>query len=247
MCRLIEIQKAVSKLSTSDGRVEYEIRADDSNLESDLSSAQNKVINSEKETSSKRETIEKSTSTTLKKEKDEVADYHEQQNDEMVNDDKECANQRESIASDTGDKVAAIATTTATLVVTSFAAIGAAAAAVGIVAVTSAVSLDSAMNTYIAKTGASIDETERYQTVLEDIYLNNYGESFEDIATSMATVTQVLGEMDDASLQNITESAFALRDTFEYDVTEFVRASKAMMDNFGISGEEAMNLIAVGA
>lgn len=63
----------------------------------------------------------------------------------------------------------------------------------------------------------------------------------------MAEVTKTLGDMDDASLQEITESAFALRDTFEYDISESARAAKAMMDNFGVSGDKAMSLIAAGA
>ncbi len=63
----------------------------------------------------------------------------------------------------------------------------------------------------------------------------------------MATVTQNLGEMSDEQLQSITESAFALRDTFEYDISESTRAAKAMMDNFGVSGDEAMSMIAAGA
>ena len=55
---------------------------------------------------------------------------------------------------------------------------------------------------------------------MEDIYANNYGESFSDIGQAMAEVTKQLGDMDDASLQNATESAFALRDTFGYDIPE---------------------------
>ena len=82
---------------------------------------------------------------------------------------------------------------------------------------------------------------------MEDIYTNNYGDSFEDIGEAMASITQNLGDLDDASLQNVTESAFALRDTFGYEIPESTRAAKAMMDNFGTSGEEAMNLIAAGA
>lgn len=128
-------------------------------------------------------------------------------------------------------------------------AIGAGAAAVGVgaLAVNAANDMDSAMNTFLATTEKSKEETERYQDVLEDIYANNYGESFEDIASAMASVTQTLGDMDDASLQNVTESAFALRDTFGYEIPESTRAAKAMMDNFGTSGEEAMSLIAAGA
>lgn len=126
-------------------------------------------------------------------------------------------------------------------------AAGTAIAGVSVAAVKSANDIDQAMNQYIASTGKSTEETERYKKVMEDIYTNNYGDSFEDIGEAMASITQNLGDLDDASLQNVTESAFALRDTFGYEIPESTRAAKAMMDNFGTSGEEAMNLIASGA
>ena len=125
--------------------------------------------------------------------------------------------------------------------------IGAAFVGVGAIAVNAADNMKGAMNGFLSETGKSVEETERYQNVLEKIYSNNYGETFEDIASAMASVSKTMGEMDDASLQEITESAFALRDTFEYDITESTRAAKAMVDNFGISGAEAMGLIAAGA
>lgn len=124
---------------------------------------------------------------------------------------------------------------------------GAAVAGAGVVAVGIADDMKSAMNDYLASTGKSKEETERYQGVLEKIYANNYGESFSEIGQAMADVTKQLGDMDDASLQNVTESAFALRDTFGYDIPESTKVAKALVDNFGISGEEAMNLIATGA
>lgn len=107
--------------------------------------------------------------------------------------------------------------------------------------------VDKAMNSFLSSTGYAADETGHFQNVLEKIYANNYGEDFQDIADGMATVTQNLGEMSDEQLQSITESAFALRDTFEYDISESTRAAKAMMDNFGVSGDEAMSMIAAGA
>lgn len=131
----------------------------------------------------------------------------------------------------------------------SVAALGIGAAAVGtsVLAVGAADDMRGAMNQFAAETGASREEMERYQGVLEDVYANNYGESFEDIAGAMADVKKNLGDLNDESLQSVTESAFVLRDTFEYDIQESTRAAKAMMDNFGTSGEEAMNLIASGA
>lgn len=132
---------------------------------------------------------------------------------------------------------------------TAVAAVGAGAAVVGISAAAVGVSkdIDKAMNQLQSSTGASAEETERYQKVLEDVYKNNYGEDFYDIADGISNITKNMGDMDDSSLQNVTESAFALRDTFEYDIQESTRAAKAMIDNFGINGEDAMNKIATGA
>lgn len=120
-------------------------------------------------------------------------------------------------------------------------------AGVGVAAIKSANDVDKAMNQYIASTGKGTEETERYKSVMESIYANNYGDSFEDIGEAMASVSQNLGDLDDSALQSVTESAFALRDTFGYDIPESTRAAKAMVDNFGISGDEAMSLIAAGA
>ena len=138
---------------------------------------------------------------------------------------------------------------TAGLSGTAVAAVGVGAAAIGAgaLAVNAADDMKGAMNDFLASTGKSREETERYQGVLENIYANNYGESFSDIGQAMAEVTKQLGDMDDAELQNVTESAYALRDTFGYEIPESTRAAKAMVDNFGVTGEEAMNLIASGA
>lgn len=128
-----------------------------------------------------------------------------------------------------------------------FAAIGAAAVAVGTQAVKSAVSIDKAMNDIAASTGASAAELEEYEGVLKNIYANNYGESFEDIADAMSVVRQNLGALDAGAMQEVTQNAILLRDTFEYDVAESIRATSALMKNFGVDSETAMNLIATGA
>lgn len=107
--------------------------------------------------------------------------------------------------------------------------------------------LDDAASRLARQTGAATEETEKYRDILEEIYNSGYGESYEDIADSMATVRQNLGEMDDLDLRILTEDALTLRDTFEYDVTESTRAAKAMMDNFGISAKDAFNYIVTGS
>lgn len=94
-----------------------------------------------------------------------------------------------------------------------------------------------------AKTGATSDEMDGLSNTISNIYKSNLGEDWQDIADTVAVAKQNTGLMDE-DLQNISSDALILRDTFDYDVTESLRAAKAMMTNFGISGNEAMNYIA---
>ena len=122
-----------------------------------------------------------------------------------------------------------------------------AATAIGGMAINTAKDVDSAIDSYRAATGTATEATGQYEEVLKNIYKNNYGEDFQDIADSMAQVKTQLGEIEDTQLQSVTEDALALRDTFGFEVNESVRAAKMLMDQFGISSEEAYNLIAQGA
>ena len=229
------------------GDVTYTLRADDSNLDNDLSAAEKKVEKYTKETAQKTEHLEKKTAEVQKEVKEDVTDYHKQQNKEQENSDEDSYKKREDAAKSHGENLKSIAGGTAKAIGAGMLAVGTAVVGTGVLAVNSANNLDQAMNQFVASTGKGSEETERYETVLKSIYKNNYGESFEDIGQAMAEVTKQLGDMDDTSLQEITESAFALRDVFEYDISESTRAAKALMINFGISGEKAMSLIAAGA
>ena len=109
-----------------------------------------------------------------------------------------------------------------------------------------AVDSDKALNTLITRTGATEDEVEKLDTAMKNVYKNNFGESMEDVAEAMATVktnTKVSNE----ELEKTTERALLLRDTFDFDVNESTRSAKMLMDQFGVSSEEAFNLIAQGA
>lgn len=133
--------------------------------------------------------------------------------------------------------------------------------AAGTAAVTAADDLQTAANKYLSATGTAahgietlsdgteiaVDNTEKFKEVIESIYKNNYGENFEDIADAMAAVKANISDIDASGIQSVTESALALRDTFDFEVNESVRAAEMLMDQFGITSEEAFNLIVQGA
>lgn len=133
-------------------------------------------------------------------------------------------------------------------------AIGTAAAAIGTAvvaglgyAVSQADEAKGALNDFCAATGIATDEADQYKQVMENIYNGNYGEGFKDIAAAMTTVKQQAGDLGADELEKMTTNALALRDTFDMDVAESTRAATQLMQKFGLSGEEAYNLIAQGA
>ena len=97
-----------------------------------------------------------------------------------------------------------------------------------------------------ANTGASAAEMEKYQDVMSDIRSNNFGQDYNDIAEAMGTVIQTMDGLDGKELQNVTENAITLRDAFGMDYQESIRAVDMLMSQFGITSEEAFNLIVQG-
>ena len=105
----------------------------------------------------------------------------------------------------------------------------------------------SALNDISAQTGITGSVLSDFGGVIKDIYSENYGESFEDIAGAISTVAQSARKLDSSAIKEITSNALILRDTFGYDIQESVRAVNMLIDQFGISGNEAFNLITQGA
>ena len=106
---------------------------------------------------------------------------------------------------------------------------------------------DTAYNSFQVQTGASTESMGQFKKQIDELYKSNFGESMNDVADCMAEVKQQTGEMDPTKLKDMTENAITLRDSFGYDMKEQMRAVKMLMDQFGVSGEEAFNLIVQGS
>ena len=152
----------------------------------------------------------------------------------------------EKTASSKLEKMGSVGKAAGAAIATSFAAIGAAAISVGGIAINSANNFDIAMNQIAAATGAAEDELKEYETTLKNIYTNNYGESFEDIADKVSRVEQQIKNLNQADLQNIVEGLYTLEDTFESDFNETLRGLDQLITQFGLSSAEALDLMASG-
>lgn len=106
---------------------------------------------------------------------------------------------------------------------------------------------DTALGMLEAKTGATASEIEGFEDVMYEVYNANYGESLGDVSEKLAIVIQMTDDLDNASLAKITKSAIALEDVFGFETVESLRAANSLMDQFGLTSEQAFNLIVQGA
>lgn len=75
------------------------------------------------------------------------------------------------------------------------------ATAVGTVALKSMQDYQKASNSFRSQTGMAEDEARDFEKAMSDIYAGNYGESFEDIADSMAAVVQSSKNIDPTNVK----------------------------------------------
>lgn len=106
--------------------------------------------------------------------------------------------------------------------------------------------LNKALNDLQASTGAADSEMQELKDTMTNIYASNHGEDFNDIADALQNVKTATG-LTGKALEDTTRTAIIMRDTFQFEVNESVRAADTMMKNFGITSNEAYTLIAQGA
>jgi phage-related minor tail protein len=128
---------------------------------------------------------------------------------------------------------------------------GAAATAVGGAltgAVISANSEEKALNSLQAQTGLTTEELSKYESIIGEIYKDNFGESQEDIANTLSKIKQVTDEQDPQKLKDMAENLYTLEGTFDnFDISETLRGINGLMTNMGLTADEAFDYIVKGA
>ena len=110
-----------------------------------------------------------------------------------------------------------------------------------------AVESDAAATQLQAASGLTKEMAEKYQDVMESIHADNFGEDYADISEVMGQIVQIMGQLDPTAMKETAESAITLRDTFDMDYNETIRAADSLMKNMGLTGQEAFDYIAKGA
>lgn len=105
--------------------------------------------------------------------------------------------------------------------------------------------IDSAMSMFETRLGATEAETEQYREILSEVGSTGVG-AFQDIAAATISVEQNMKGLSDDALANVTEEAMALSQVMGYDVSEVTRSAGTLMKQFGLDGEQSLDLIAKG-
>ena len=107
--------------------------------------------------------------------------------------------------------------------------------------------LQDAQNHLQASTGATREETKAYSAEMQEAYKSGYADSVNEMAQAMALVKQYTNETDPSKIREMAESGTALADTFNIDLSDSLRAADALMENMGLTAEEAFDYMAKGA
>ena len=94
--------------------------------------------------------------------------------------------------------------------------------------------------------GETDEQARQTAQVIKDVYEAGLGESMDRVAEAVVRIKRNLGEMDDGTLNAITQQAIILEDTFDVDMNETLRGVKGLMKNFGLTAQEAMDYIVAG-
>lgn len=104
-----------------------------------------------------------------------------------------------------------------------------------------------AINTLQAQTGKTGADMADLEDNVRSLYTNGVGGSLEEVANTTALVSQQFKSLDSDGIQQITQDATALSETFGMDVNETLRGVNALMTNMGLTAQQAFDYIAAGA
>ena len=95
-------------------------------------------------------------------------------------------------------------------------------------------------------TGATGEELRSLQESAANVFAGSNSESLSDVASGMTAVQRTTGLAGEA-LEEATSAGILLNDVLGYDIPESSRTASTLMSSFGLTAEEAYNLIAIGA
>lgn len=105
-----------------------------------------------------------------------------------------------------------------------------------------------ASNRFQGKMGITKDGAKYFLNFANDLVKSGMVDTLEEAQEAITQVYQTAGQkVSPEGMKELTKYAISFSKTFDTDVNETMRGASRMMENFGITGEEAFDLLTVGA
>lgn len=99
------------------------------------------------------------------------------------------------------------------------------------------------VNAYFGETGQAAEDT---ANVIKSVYSDGVGESMDSVADAVLMVKKNLGDLSETDLTNLTQQAITLDELYGIDMNETLRGVDSLMQQYGLTAQEAMDYIVVG-
>ena len=99
------------------------------------------------------------------------------------------------------------------------------------------------VNAYFGETGQAAEQS---ASVIKTVYSAGVGESMDAVANAVLMVKKNLGDLSETDLTNLTQQAITLEELYGIDMNETLRGVNSLMQQYGLTAQEAMDYIVVG-
>lgn len=98
-------------------------------------------------------------------------------------------------------------------------------------------------STYFGETG---DAAEQTAGIIKDVYSEGVGDSLDAVSNAVITVKKNLDNLNETDMTHLTEQAITLDELYGIDMNETLRGVNSLMQQYGMSAQEAMDYIVRG-
>ena len=99
------------------------------------------------------------------------------------------------------------------------------------------------VNAYFGETGQVAEQS---ASVIKAVYSAGVGESMDAVANAVLMVKKNPGDLRETDLTNLTQQAITLEELYGIDMNETLRGVNSLMQQYGLTAQEAMDYIVVG-
>jgi phage-related minor tail protein len=103
-----------------------------------------------------------------------------------------------------------------------------------------------ATNRIEAMLGVTEEEARRFGDIAKNLYTNAFGENVNEIVNDIAILRQNISTLTDTELEGMAEGIYTINDLFGTDFREVTKSAATLMQNFGIKGDQALDIITYG-